>query len=85
MSTDPLRLPPEEAWIERREEFIQGDEATHHGVTPGKQTRRIIGNLAGAWPNHGRVRYLPSSTGEKTITEASLAILPDGSIHPEIS
>lgn len=83
MTSDELRLPPDEAWIERRTSFLQDAEASQFGAVPGRQTTRMIGNLAGAWPNHGRVRYLPSSDGKITITEASLIILDDGTVRAE--
>jgi hypothetical protein len=83
MTSNELRLPPDDAWIERRTSFLQDAEATQAGETPGRQTTRIIGNLSGAWPNHGRVRHLPSTNGDVTITEASLIVLDDGTVRAE--
>lgn len=83
MTENELRLPPDDAWIERRTSFLQDAEATQFGAIPGRQTRRIVGNLSGAWPNHGRVRHLPTEDGQRTITEASLILLDDGTVHAE--
>ncbi|MEA1264176.1 hypothetical protein MicroSTF_14125 [Microbacterium sp. STF-2] len=83
MTSDELRLPPDDAWIERRTSFLQDAEATRIGAIPGRQTTRIIGNLSGAWPKHGRVRRIPSTDGDLMITEASLIVLDDGTVLAE--
>lgn len=81
MTSNGLQMPPDEAWIERRAEFVIDTEQSRTETFPGQQTRRIIGNLRGAWPNHGRVRLVPSGSGDVVITEAELAITPDGTVR----
>lgn len=83
MTSNELRLPPDDAWIERRTVFLQDAEAAQFGAIPGRRTTRMIGNLSGAWPEHGRVRRLPATDGDVTITEASLIILDDGTVRVE--
>lgn len=86
MINDDLTLPPDDAWIERRTEYItETQESRSGGIVPGKHSERIIGNLRGAWPRHGRVRHLPSEGAQVTITEASLVVLPDGTVRAETS
>lgn len=84
MTTQNLQMPPEDAWIERREEFITDvQESRSAGISPGKQARRITGNLRGAWPDHGRVRYIRGENGSIAITEVSIVLHPDGSAHSD--
>lgn len=85
MTANDLRLPPDDAWIERREEIsTETQESRAAGIEPGKRTRRIAGNLSGAWPSHGRVRHLPTESGQVTITEASLVVFGDGTVRAEL-
>lgn len=85
MTATDLRLPPDDAWIERREEITtETQESRVAGIMPGKRTRRIVGNLSGAWPNHGRVRHLPTESGQVTITEARLVVFDDGTVRAEM-
>lgn len=84
MTNNELRLPPDDAWIERREAVTtETQESRAGGISPGKRTQRIVGNLRGAWPEHGRVRYLPGADGAIVITEVSLTVLGDGTVRAE--
>lgn len=83
-TNDDLRLPPDTAWIELRTDIITATEQLNqHSTAPGQRTTRMTGTLTGAWPRHGRVRRLPSPDRDITITEATLHVLPDGSIRAE--
>lgn len=77
-----VALPPEDAWISRDNQTLTQVVHMRHGDVPGVSESRIEGVLHGAWPKLGRVRRIPSSEHDLTVTEVTLVIGADGEIHP---
>lgn len=75
-------LPPAEVWISREEHAETAVIEMRHEEVPGSSSRWISGVLNGSWPKLGHVRRLPSSEREQIVTEVTIELGRDGTVHP---